>query len=93
VKRRACSYCGRLTTALDDDGDPACPPDACGRRARVRLVPARLEYRGEARTLRDLSLVAGVPTRVLRWRLSAGWEIARAVETPPATHGGPRSRA
>lgn len=93
MKRRSCAYCGRLTTALDDDGDAACPPDVCGRSPRVRSVPARFEYRGEPRSLRDLSLVAGVPPRVLRWRLSAGWELARAVETPPATHGGPRSRA
>lgn len=92
LARLPCAWCGALTSRRDDEGDPACDPDECGKGPRERSVPQRLEYRGEARTIPELARLAGVPYRVIHARLGLGWGVAQAVETPLGTHGGPRPK-
>lgn len=41
-----------------------------------------LEYNGKSMTLSELASFAGVTTKTLWYRLNAGWDIERAVNTP-----------
>ena len=82
-----CAWCGRWTTTLDADGDPACSGQCTPRAPK----PPRLVTVGsEKLTLRDLARSSGVRQSVLKWRLSSGWDAGRAATTPVGTHGGYR---
>lgn len=41
-----------------------------------------IEYRGERRTMSEWARHLGVTTRLIEYRLSAGWDTARALDTP-----------
>ncbi len=79
-----CAWCGRWTTRLDADGDPACAA-ACAPRATSAARVVRLG--SQTLTVRDLARASGVRQSVLKWRLSSGWDVTRAATTPVGPHG------
>lgn len=51
--------------------------------ARSRSTTKLIEHQGHSLTLAEWGERMGVSVRTLRSRLRAGWEIARALATPP----------
>lgn len=93
TSRKPCAYCGTKTRAVDDDGDPACPPQRCGQPAPERVTgkARRHAYKGEMLTVRELARRGGLTPEIVYGRLALGWSTERIVETPLGTHGGVRT--
>lgn len=81
-----CAYCNRRALRLDDEGDPACPDDCTPRKRVIRRYP----WAGSDRTVREIAKATGISQPLLSVRLSAGWDVLRAVTTPAGPHGGYR---
>ncbi len=60
-------------------------PDSFVRAAKTRR--RLIEFRGRKQSLHDISVETGVPLVALKSRISRGWDIERAISTPPKNCG------
>ena len=77
----ACEWCGRLTAARDQDGDPACAPgDGCTRPATApRLYGRRATVNGTSLTVREWAQRCGVHETTL-YREARRGSLTGAIE-------------
>lgn len=97
-----CAWCGRLTTGLDGDGDPACKPGegcfverapkaskrACGRR-KGGINRGPIIVRGQSRTLKQWAAHFGVHASSLLTRATGQQRTIAAEIDDRLEHGNP----